>query len=330
MTLAMIERKGASKLLLSVQNLKIQYRKKNEYIEAVEGVSFNIERGKVVALVGESGSGKTTTALAIPNLLPANAVIKEGVILYNGKNLVQATQKELMTIRGKEIGMVFQDPTSFLDPLMKVGDQVAEVVVKHEGVEKKEAVIKAKSILEKMRVTEPERIYHYYPHQLSGGMAQRIVIGMAIACQPSLLIADEPTSNLDLTVQAQILNLLKALNHELGMSILLISHDLGVVSGIADRVVIMYAGRIMEESNVRSVFKNPRHPYTQALLLASELGEGVIKQQNGLSPDLLRFPSGCCYRHKCPYAMERCKENPFEIFPDQDSRVYCWLYDNRN
>ncbi|MEM3403210.1 MAG: ABC transporter ATP-binding protein [Nitrososphaeria archaeon] len=326
----MIERKNSSKLLLSVQNLKIQYRKKNEYIEAVEDVSFNIDRGKVVALVGESGSGKTTTALAIPNLLPANAIIKEGVILYKGKNLIQATHEELRAIRGKEIGMVFQDPTSFLDPLMRVGDQVAEVIVKHESIKKKEAILKAKNILEKMRVTEPERIYYYYPHQLSGGMAQRVVIGMAIACQPSLLIADEPTSNLDLTVQAQILNLLKALNHELGMSILLISHDLGVVSGIADRVVIMYAGRIMEEGDVHSIFKNPRHPYTRALLVASELGEDMVKQQNDFPSDLLSSSSGCCYRHKCPYVMERCKENPIEILLDQDSRVYCWLYSNES
>jgi oligopeptide/dipeptide ABC transporter ATP-binding protein len=313
--------------LLSVNNLGIYYGEGPRSVQAVDNVSFNVAEEQAIAFVGESGSGKTTVALAISNLLPAAARIIEGTITFKGKGLLGMTPDELRHVRGKEIGMVFQEPASYLNPCIKVGEQVSEAFRIHYCLRKDEAASKAKAILERVRVPDVERVYHYYPHQLSGGMAQRVGIAIALSCQPSLLLADEPTSNLDLTVQAQILHLLKTFNRELGLAILLISHDLGVVSGMADRVVIMYAGRIAEEADVHSIFRNPRHPYTQALLVASRIAQqkegGEVK---GSLPDLTNPPPGCRFSPRCPKATEQCQKEPPEVTFEGGARVYCWLY----
>ena len=314
--------------LLSIRNLRIYYRVgRGVYLRAVDDVSLEIDSGESVALVGESGSGKSTTALAVAKLLPPAAEILGGEIIFKGRDILRMSDSELQRIRGKEIGMIFQEPVSFLNPLIKVGEQIAEALIVHEGWDKERAAREAKKLLEKVRVPDAERVYHYYPHQLSGGMAQRVGIAIAIACNPSLLIADEPTSNLDVTVQAQVLHLLKMLNREMGMAILLISHDLGVVSGMADRVIIMYAGKIAEEADIRTIFKAPAHPYTKVLLQASRIhGEGIADVQGSL-PDLVNPPKGCRFAPRCPHVMEKCSIDPPELRANNNSsRVYCWLY----
>jgi oligopeptide/dipeptide ABC transporter ATP-binding protein len=297
----------------------------------VDDVSLEVDEGEVVALVGESGSGKTTLALAIPSVLPPAARIIGGSIDFRGRNLLEFNQEELRRIRGKEIGMVFQEPISYLNPLIKVGEQIAEALRVNENLSKGDAAAKAQSILKQVRVPDVERVYNSYPHELSGGMAQRVGIGVAISCGPSLLIADEPTSNLDVTVQAQILHLLKNFSQELKLTILLISHDLGVVSGMADRVTIMYAGRIAEESDVHSIFKNPRHPYTNALLVSSRVSKGSESSVvRGSLPDLESPPPGCRFAPRCPQAMAQCQKDPLEFRPDARSRVFCWLHGGKD
>jgi len=317
---------NAGEVLLSVRNLKIYYGREPDLIHAVDGVTFDIRSGEITALVGESGSGKTTIALSILSLLPSSARIVEGDILFKGRSLLKLKPSEMHKIRGKEISMVFQEPHSYLNPLIKVGEQVDETLILHENVSKEEARVRTKSIFEKVRIPDPERIYNYYPHQLSGGMAQRVGIAIAIACNPQLLIADEPTSNLDLTVQAQILHLLKNLCKELGLSILLITHDLGVVSGLADRVIIIYAGKLAEEADVYSIYSNPQHPYTEALLSSSRVARIRSSiEASGFLPDLRNPPPGCRFSTRCPYVMEICKTDPPEVKNQQGSRVHCWL-----
>ncbi|MEM2883023.1 MAG: ABC transporter ATP-binding protein [Nitrososphaerales archaeon] len=318
--------KNVGEVLLSVRNLRIYYGREPALIRAVDGVSFDIKRGEITALVGESGSGKTTIALSILSLLPPAAKIVEGDILFKGRSILHLKSREMQRIRGKEIGMVFQEPHSYLNPLIKVGDQVAETLILHENIGKEEARSRVINIFEKVRIADPQRIYHYYPHQLSGGMAQRVGISIAIACNPSLLVADEPTSNLDLTVQSQILHLLKNLSKELGLSVLLITHDLGVVSGLADRVVIIYAGKVAEEADVYSIYTNPQHPYTEVLLASSRVAK--IKsniEASGFLPDLRNPPAGCRFSTRCPYVMEKCSSEPPEVRGPNNSRVYCWL-----
>jgi peptide/nickel transport system ATP-binding protein len=315
-------------LLLSVQGLRVYYGsgKGRGPLHAVDDFSFDMNEGEIVALVGESGSGKTTVSLSIARLLPPVAKVLEGKIYLGGKDLLSLTNDEMRLIRGKDIGMVFQDPTSFLNPVIKVGDQIAETLVIHEKLSKEDAKTKAKEILEVVRVPDLDRVYDSYAYQLSGGMAQRIVIGIAIACRPRLLIADEPTSNLDVTVQSQILHLLKNLATEFKMSMLLITHDLGVVSGMADRVLVMYAGKIAEEGPTSYIFSSARHPYTKLLLSSS--GADMRKEApriRGSLPELINPPPGCRFLSRCPYGMEICKTDPLLSFPSPESRVYCWL-----
>jgi oligopeptide/dipeptide ABC transporter ATP-binding protein len=318
-------------LLLSISDLTVHYRSGAEFVKAVDHVNLEVGSNEVVAIVGESGSGKSTMAFSIPNLLPRSALVRSGRVLFKGEDLLKAPAERLRRIRGREIGMIFQDPMSYLDPLMRVGEQVAEVVMIHENLGKEGARAKATKILEEARVPDLERVYDYYPNQLSGGMAQRIMIGAAIVQGPSLLIADEPTSNLDITVQAQILNLLKSLKKRRGTSIVLITHDMGIVSGIADRVVIAYAGKIMEEGTTRQVFSEPRHPYTRALIESSSAGRkrsGGVVEIAGSLPDLTRPPPGCRFAPRCPLAFEKCVHDPPEIVSPDRSRVLCWLYEN--
>lgn len=311
--------------LLSINSLHVHYRSGNVRVRAVDGVSFNVNQGEVVAIVGESGSGKSTIARAIPRILPSYAEIVSGSIIYKGRDLLSIGEDELRKIRGKEIGMIFQEPVSYLNPVIKVGEQIAEALITHQGLSKQDAEREAKNILRYVSVPDADRVYHYYPHQLSGGMAQRVCIGIAISCKPSLLIADEPTSNLDLTVQAQILNLIERLRTELKMAVIIISHDLGVVSGISERVIVLYAGRIVEESKTKNIMRSPRHPYTKLLLASSKLAKESVRIQ-GSMPDLSNPPTGCRFAPRCMFSFERCKDDP-EQFNVEGSKVYCWLYE---
>lgn len=320
--------------LLSINNLKVSYWMGETEVRAVDDVSFRVRKGEIVALVGESGSGKTTTALAIPRLILPPAQIGGGQVFYKDADLLQLSEEAIQTFRGKEISMIFQDPATFLNPLMKVGDQIREAILLHtEGITREEAKGRAIEVLDQVRIPDPNRVYDYYPHQLSGGMAQRVVIAIAIAHHPSLLIADEPSTALDLTVQAQILHLLKTLNRELELAILLITHDLGCVAGMADRVLVMYAGHLMEEGICRELFKEPMHPYTKILLAASRYtgDKSTADLIKGSSPDLANLPPGCPFHPRCPHVSQRCREEkPAKIQLTNDRWVVCWLYENKS
>ena len=319
--------------LLSIHNLKVSYWTWDTEVRAVDDVSFRVREGEVVALVGESGSGKTTMALAIPRLLFAPARIIGGRILYKDKDILQASEDATQALRGKEISMIFQDPASYLNPLIKVGEQIQETILLHEeGVSREEAKRRAIEVLTVVRIPDPERVYDMYPHQLSGGMAQRVGISIAIAHRPSLLIADEPTTALDLTVQSQILHLLRTLNRELKLAILLITHDLGIVTGLADRVIVTYAGHLMEEGEIISLFNDPKHPYTRALLAASRYtgDQSTAELIKGSSPDLANLPPGCSFHPRCPDVLPRCREErPVKIRLTDERWVACWLYDSK-
>lgn len=318
--------------LLSIHNLKVSYWMGDTEVRAVDDVSFQVQKGEIVALVGESGSGKTTTALAIPRLILPPAQIGGGKIFYKDIDLLQLSKDAIQDLRGKEISMIFQDPATFLNPLIKVGNQIRETILLHtEGINQRKAKQRAITILEQVRIPDPERVYNYYPHHLSGGMAQRAIIAMAIAHHPSLLIADEPSTALDLTVQAQILHLLNKLNKELKLAILLITHDLGCVAGLADRVLVMYAGHLMEEGPCRELFKEPLHPYSKVLLAASRYSgeQRTVDLIKGSSPDLTNLPPGCAFHPRCPHASKRCQEEkPVKIQLTNDRWVACWLYEN--
>ncbi|MCS6784934.1 MAG: ABC transporter ATP-binding protein [Candidatus Caldarchaeum sp.] len=318
-------------VVLSVENLKVRYRVGHgAFIHAVEDVSFKVDEGETVAIVGESGSGKSTTALAIPRLLPPSATIAGGRIIFKGKDIMALSKSALNKIRGKEIGFVFQEPVSYLNPLIKVGEQIAEVLILHDGLDKKDAKLRALKLLEQVKVSDPHRVFNNYPHQLSGGMAQRVNIAIAIALNPSLLIADEPTSNLDVTVQAQILNLILSLKKELGMAVILVTHDLGVVSGVADRVLVMYAGKLVEEAPVKNIFDSPLHPYTKLLLKAVGRQTEVDRDEiRGSMPNLVTPPPGCRFLSRCPMRMDHCSEEVPEISLERGVRVLCWLYGDR-
>lgn len=315
-------------MLLSIENLSVYYRADHGDVRAVDGISIDIEEGKAVAIVGESGSGKTTAALAIPRLLPKPARVMGGRVVFKGRDLLKIKDSELRQIRGKEIGMVFQEPHSYLNPLRTVGSQIAETLVAHGVASKEKARAEAREILRMVRVPDPERVYHYYPHQLSGGMAQRVSIGIAISCKPDLLIADEPTTSLDLTVQSQIFQLINRLRKELRMAVLLISHDLGVVSGVADRVTVMYAGKVAEEGPVERLFHDAKHPYSTALLDASRVTKtSAFHELTGSLPSLIDPPPGCRFASRCPRAFGSCKNDPPETsLGKEEGRVYCWLY----
>jgi oligopeptide/dipeptide ABC transporter ATP-binding protein len=315
-------------LLLEVEKLYVSYTRGNRKLSALHDVSLSVDRGEVVAIVGESGSGKSTLGLAIMQLLPAPARVLSGSILLNGKDILKMPKEQARKECGKDISMVFQEPVSYLNPVLKVGEQLRETLLIHERISKDEAKKRALSLLERVKIADAERVYDYYPYQLSGGMAQRVCIAIAIACGPSLMIADEPTTSLDLTIQAQVLHLLKELQEELKMSLILISHDLRVVSGMADRVVTMYAGSIAEEAPVSKIFTDPMHPYTRTLMQAS--GLSVVDKMydvGGFLPDLSNPPLGCRFQPRCPHAFDACANQPVETRFEKDSRVFCWLYE---
>jgi oligopeptide/dipeptide ABC transporter ATP-binding protein len=316
--------------LLRVKDLHVSFFTDRGELRVVEDVSFNIFAGETMALVGESGCGKTVTALAIMGLIDAPGRIVRGNIRLKEQELVGLPEKALQEFRGRRIGMIFQEPMTSLNPVFTVGDQISEVLIRHFAMDKDEARTEVLRLLKKVGIPSPDRRIDQYPHELSGGMKQRVMIAMALACKPDLLIADEPTTALDVTIQAQILHLLKDLQKELRMAILLITHNLGIVAHFAQRVVVMYAGKIAEQADVRDLFKNPLHPYTQALLAAlpSPTHKGRLQSIQGTVPTPLEYPVGCRFSTRCPAVMPHCsQQDPAlkEQAPHHD--VACWLYE---
>ena len=312
--------------LLEVEDLQTSFIVgEGQDVRAVDGVSFVVKAGETLAIVGESGSGKSVTSLSIMRLLPKKiGRISRGSVRLRGKDMVSLTDREMRAIRGNDIGMIFQEPMTSLNPVHTIGTQIAEVVIQHDKLNKKAAHQRAIEMLELVGIPEPARRADQYPHQMSGGMRQRAMIAMALACEPSVLIADEPTTALDVTIQAQILDLLRRLQREIGMSILFITHDLGVVAEIAREVVVMYAGRVVEQAPVRPLFARPKHPYSKALLactpnaardIADDGGRRPLLPIPGSVPAITALPPGCTYQPRCAYAVAACTAAVPPLFP---------------
>lgn len=318
--------------LLTVSNLVTSFKTDLGTFKAVDHLSFAIAEGETLGLVGESGCGKSVTSLSILRLIESPpGSIESGRIEFDGKNLPDLSEEEMRKIRGNQISMIFQEPMTSLNPVFTIGDQIAEVYRIHEKMTKKDSLEKAKEMLELVKIPSPELRVHEYPHQLSGGMRQRVMIAIALACRPKLLIADEPTTALDVTIQAQILNLMNQLQSELNMAILLITHDLGVVAEVCDKVVVMYAGEAVESGLAEEIFTRPLHPYTQGLLKSvPKLGQKVqsLATIEGMVPSLTNIPKGCRFNDRCPYAKPVCKEQPPKPFQKSKTHaVSCWLHD---
>ena len=316
--------------LLEVEDLRTHIRMRHSTVQAVDGVSLTIEPGETVGLVGESGCGKSMTGMSIMRLLPPSGHIVGGSIRLNGQELTTLSMDRMREIRGNEVAMVFQDPMTSLNPTMTIGDQIAEPVREHRGVPKKQAMERAAEVLSLVGMPKPLERLRAYPHQLSGGLRQRVVIAMALACEPKLLIADEPTTALDVTIQAQILSLLDDLKERLHMGMLLITHDMGVIAGRADRVMVMYAGRIVESGDTLSMFGRMRHPYTEALLesipdLETERSH-VLYSIPGLPPDLSDPPAYCRFAPRCRYVTERCREEDPPLAGEDPRHPYACLF----
>jgi len=315
--------------ILSVKNLKTEFKTREGAFLAVDGVSFDVERGEVMGLVGESGCGKSVTALSIMRILPdPPGRVVGGEITFEGRELLKLPEHEMRHVRGGRIGMVFQEPMTSLNPVFTVGDQVAEALVEHKNMSKEQALKRSAELFDLVGLPEPGRQVGAYPHQLSGGMRQRVMIAMAISCEPSLIIADEPTTALDVTIQAQILELLNDIRKKFNTAIILITHDLGIIAQMADRVAVMYAGRIVEYCKTDDIFYDPLHPYTEGLLASiPKPGEKVkrLKAIPGMVPKLTELPEGCKFLPRCPYGIdEYAKEEPelFEVKPDHYVRCF--------
>ena len=316
--------------LLEVNDLRTWFHTQDGVARAVDGVSFSVDRGEILGVVGESGCGKSVTSLSIMGLVAEPGQIEEGSsIRFEGRELIELGEKEMRQIRGNDISMIFQEPMASLNPVYPVGEQIAEALRLHRGMDRKAARARAVELLKLVGIPVPDRRVDEYPHQLSGGMRQRVMIAMALANEPDLLIADEPTTALDVTIQAQILELLLGLRDRLGMGIILITHDLGVVAEVCDRVVVMYAGQVVEQGPVERIFNAPHHPYTQGLLAAvprPDQKSGRLAVIPGTVPSPTRWPRGCRFHDRCPYAWELPREELpplFDVGPDHRSR--CWL-----
>lgn len=293
--------------LLEVKGLKTYFYTEDGVVQAINGVDFAIKAGEIMGLVGESGSGKSVTSLSIMRLLPSSGKIVEGEVLMDSKDLTHLPEEQLVKLRGDEISMIFQQPTSCLNPVFRIGDQIAETIMVHQAMTKREAWQQAVEMLRKVGIPAPEKRATAFPHEISGGQAQRVMIAMALACQPRLLIADEPTTALDVTIQAQILDLMRQLRDETGTAILLITHDMGVIAEMCDTVAVMYAGQIVEYARVEQIFEEPLHPYTEGLLAAIPLlGEmkDTLAVIPGSVPNLIHLPQGCKFAPRCPYVKE--------------------------
>jgi len=316
-----------SDVLLSIRNLKTYFFTTLGIVKAVDGIDYDIKKGEIVGLVGESASGKSVSALSIMQLVPdPPGKVVDGQILFNGENLVNKSEAEMRKIRGANIAMSFQDPMTYLNPVFKVSDQIAESILLHQDLEKDEALEKAIKMMEIVKIPQPEERADDYPHQFSGGMRQRILLAMACSCNPDLLIADEPTTALDVIVQDEILDVLNDLKQRLNSAILLITHDLGIVAQLADRVAIMYCGKIQEISDVYTLYKEPKHPYTIGLLNSIPKLGSLEKLQaiEGDVPDPINPPSGCRFHPRCPYAKEICKkEEPINTEIKEGHHILC-------
>ena len=317
--------------LLSLKDLKVSFFNNSGEVKVIRGVSFNLEKGEVLGVVGESGSGKSVTSMSIIKLLKGTGRITDGEIVYKGENLVNKPEKEMMKIRGNDIAMIFQDPMTSLNPVFTVGTQISDVIRRHQGLSKSEAKSKAIEMLRLVGIPSPEERYNNYPHEFSGGMRQRAIIAMALSCEPDLLIADEPTTALDVTIQAQILQLLMELKEKMDTSIILITHDLGVVANTCSRVIVMYGGLIMEEGTVDDIFYNPMHPYTKGLLQSLPKKDTKERQRlvpiRGNPPDLSKAIEGCPFAERCPYVMDICKKQQPKYYGENAHRAMCWLLD---
>src|SRR6266566_4213305 len=315
--------------LLELDGVQTEIRLRRSTVHALDGVSLTLDPGECLGIVGESGCGKTMTALSVMRLLPPGGHIIGGKILLDGKEISALSDGDMRHVRGNEIGMIFQDPMTSLNPTMTIGDQISETVLLHRGASAAEARARAVEVLGLVGMPRPEERVGNYPHQLSGGMRQRVMIAMALACEPKLLIADEPTTALDVTIQAQILDLLRDLKDRLGMAMLLITHDMGVIAGHADRVNVMYAGRVVETAEVNNLFNEMHHPYTQALLASiPQLDQDARKALHaipGLPPDLAHPPQGCRFAARCPRATDKCRaEEPPLAGKTFEHRFACW------
>ncbi|GEB32313.1 MULTISPECIES: ABC transporter ATP-binding protein [Brevibacillus] len=321
--------------LLQVENLRVHFKTYGGEVQAVRGVTFHVDRGETLAVVGESGCGKSVTAQAIMGLIPnPPGRIVDGQIRFDGQDITRLSKKELLSLRGTEIGMVFQDPMTALNPTMKVGTQIVEGFVRTHHVSKEEARKKAMEMLRLVGIPDPEKRVDQYPHEFSGGMRQRVVIAIALANNPKLVIADEPTTALDVTIQAQILDLLKELQEKQQLSIVMITHDLGVVAEIAHRAVVMYAGIVVETGKVEDIFKSPKHPYTWGLMRSMPRIDGEEKERlvpiDGSPPDLFHPPKGCPFAARCQFAMDICEQQMPEVTVFENAhQAACWLHDPR-
>ncbi len=319
-----------SNKILKVKDLEVSFLTYAGEVKAIRGLSFDVNMGEAIAIVGESGSGKSVTAQSIMQLIPTPpGVYKKGEIFFEDRDLLKLSNKQMEKVRGSSIGMIFQDPMTSLNPTMTVGRQISEGLIKHQNLGRIEARKRSIELLRLVGIPNPEIRIKQYPHEFSGGMRQRAMIAIAIACNPNLLIADEPTTALDVTIQAQILELMKDLQKKLNTSIILITHDLGVVANIAQRVIVMYAGKIIEMGTKDDIFYNPQHPYTWALLRSvprlDSKGTHLLSIE-GTPPDMIEPPSGCAFYPRCEYAMEICTQLiPDETVLTDDHKVYCWL-----
>lgn len=316
--------------MLKVRNLRTSFQTDEGEVKAVDGVSFTLPKGKTLGIVGESGSGKSITALSILQLLASNGKIKEGEIIFKGENLVGYTEEKMRSIRGNSISMIFQEPMTSLNPVFTVGQQISEALIEHQKMTKKQAMERSVDLLKLVGIPSPEARVKNYPYELSGGMRQRVMIAMALSCDPEMLIADEPTTALDVTIQAQILDLIKELQHRLGMSVMFITHDLGVVAETCDYVAVMYAGQVVEYSDIYSLFAEPKHPYTIGLLNSlprHDMAQEKLEPIKGNVPSIRDMPQGCRFAPRCPAATDLCRERLPELVETNDSNdVRCWIY----
>ena len=317
--------------LLSVRDLKTSFFTHVGEVKAVRGISFDVNEGEVLGIVGESGSGKSVTSLSIMGLLQYPGRVVDGEILLNGEDILTYSKDQMRKVRGKEIAMIFQDPMTSLNPVYTIGNQVMEMILEHEKMTKREARARAIEMLKLVGIPAAEKRIDSYPHEFSGGMRQRVMIALALSCNPKLLIADEPTTALDVTIQAQILSLIKSLNKQFGMTTMLITHDLGVVATVCDKVAVMYGGLIMEYGTVDEIFYHPRHPYTMGLLGSIPHVDGGEKRRlipiDGTPPDLINPPKGCPFSTRCRYCMNVCTQEQPPYFAEDKHRTMCWMLD---
>lgn len=320
-----------SDVILEIKDLSVEFRTVEGTVRAVNSLNYVLRKGEKLGIVGESGSGKSVSSLGVMQLIPnPPGKITQGSILYRGEDLLKKSDKEMEKVRGNEISMIFQEPMTSLNPIMKCGKQIAETLRLHRGLQKKAAMEEAVKMMKAVGIANAETRAHEYPHQMSGGMRQRVMIAMALACQPNILIADEPTTALDVTIQAQILDLIRDLNEEFGTSVLFITHDLGVVNELCDNVIVMYTGCIMEKAPVKELFKNPLHPYSQGLVDAIPKitkEREPFKTIDGMVPNPTERIEGCTFWPRCPKATEQCKKvMPPMVEVSEERTVRCWLY----